>query len=140
MNILFICSHNSARSQMAEGIARSLFGSTATIESAGAIPKQVNPLAVEVMHEVGIDISKQYAKNFDELPLKFIVKIDYMISLCKEADCPDMVSRTAKKLSWAMPDPANHEQLTKDEQLELFRKSRDLIQTKLNEFKNELAL
>lgn len=106
MNILFLCTGNSARSQIAEGLAKSIFGSKASIESAGSQPKSLNPLAVEAMKEIGIDISRNYSKSYDKLPLKFIVKTDFIISLCAEENCPDMASRTAKKITWPIVDPA----------------------------------
>jgi arsenate reductase len=127
-NILFLCVANSARSQMAEGIARNLFGDKAVIESAGSIPKGVHTLAIESMKEIGIDISKQYSKNTDKLPLRFIVKIDYMISLCEEDTCPDMASRTAQKLKWAINDPAV------DNEIQCFRIARDQIKKLIEEF------
>jgi len=127
-NILFLCVANSARSQMAEGIARSLFGDKAVIESAGSIPKGVHPLAIEAMKEIGIDISKQYSKSTDKLPLRFIVKIDFMISLCEEDTCPDMASRTAQKLKWVIEDPA----IKND--IQSFRDARDKIQASIKEF------
>jgi arsenate reductase len=137
MNILFLCVANSARSQMAEGIARNLLGDKATIESSGSIPKSVYPLAVEVMKEIGIDISKQYSKSHDKLPLKFIVKIDYMISLCEEDSCPDMASRTAKKIKWPITDPVIAEEA---DRLQAFRDARDNIKAQLEKFAKEVGL
>ena len=127
-NILFLCVANSARSQIAEGIARNLFGDKAIIESAGSLPKGVHPLAIEVMKEIGIDISKQYSKSTDKLPLRFIVKIDFMISLCEEDTCPDMASKTAQKLKWVIQDPA----IMND--IQSFRVARDRIKDLIEEF------
>ena len=127
-NILFLCVANSARSQIAEGIARNLFGDKAIIESAGSLPKGVHPLAIEAMKEIGIDISKQYSKSTDKLPLRFIVKIDFMISLCEEDTCPDMASKTAQKLKWVIQDPA----IMND--IQSFRVARDRIKDLIEEF------
>ena len=66
INILFMCVANSARSQLAEGLARSIFGSDAEIQSAGSNPGSLNPFAIQVMNEIGIDISKQYSKSIDD--------------------------------------------------------------------------
>ena len=136
MNILFLCVANSARSQMAEGIARNLLGDRATIESSGSLPKGVHPLAIEAMKEIGIDISKQYSKNHDKLPLKFIVKIDYMISLCEEDSCPDMASRTAKKIKWPITDPVI---ASEADRLQTFRDTRDLIRSHIENFAKEIG-
>lgn len=133
-NILFLCVANSARSQMAEGIARKLFGDKAVIESAGSLPKGVHPLAIEAMNEIGVDISKQYSKNTDKLPLRFIVKIDFMISLCEEDTCPDMASRTAKKIKWPIQDPVT------ENNIESFREARDRIKELIQEFGKEEGL
>ena len=134
-NILFLCVANSARSQMAEGIAKNFFGDKAVVESAGSFPKGVHPLAIEAMKEIGIDISKQYSKNTDKLPLRFIVKIDYMISLCEEDACPDMVSRTAQKLKWVIQDPA-----ISTDGIQSFRVARDQIKELIENFGKENEL
>ena len=72
MNILFLCVANSARSQMAEGLARQIFGKGATVLSAGSAPSTVNPLAIQVMQEMGIDISRQQSKSVDTIDLKSV--------------------------------------------------------------------
>jgi arsenate reductase len=137
MKILFMCVANSARSQLAEGLAKNLFGPTFEIQSAGSQPSKLNPLAVEVMKELDIDISKQYSKSFDEISPKFVVSIDYVITLCAEEVCP-VISTKAKKLHWPFPDPAGHESLSHEEQLARFRSARDAIKNKLAAFKVEL--
>jgi arsenate reductase len=139
MNILFMCVANSARSQLAEGLAKSLFGDDVEIESAGSKPSKVNPLAVEAMKEVGIDLSNHYSKTADNLSPRFLVKLDYVITLCAEEVCPVLVSK-AKKLHWPMPDPAGHGEMSHEEQLQLFRVTREEIKKKLIVFKNELNL
>lgn len=138
MNILFMCVANSARSQMAEGLAKKLFGENATIESAGSQPSKVNPLAITIMHEVGVDISKHYSKSYDDLRPGFIVKLDYVITLCAEEVCPTMVSR-ARKLHWPLPDPANKPG-TEDEQVNRFRETRDALTTNLKSFAIEAGI
>ncbi|PWU21398.1 MAG: hypothetical protein C5B49_02690 [Bdellovibrio sp.] len=80
MNILFMCVANSARSQIAEGLAKKVFPE-AEVRSAGSQPGKLNPFAVSAMNEIGIDISRQHSKGIDDLPPKFIVAIDYIIML-----------------------------------------------------------
>ena len=138
MNILFMCVANSARSQLAEGLAREVF-SHGEFRSAGSHPGKLNPYAVAVMKEVGIDISKHYSKSIDELPPKFIVNLDYIITLCAEEVCPTMASK-AKKLHWPLPDPATKDPLSEEEALKRFRDARDAIHARLKEFKKELGL
>ncbi len=133
-----MCVANSARSQLAEGIAKSIFPGDVEIESAGSQPTKVNPLAIEVMKEVGIDVSKHYSKSTDQLSPRFLVDMDYVITLCAEEVCPTLVSK-AKKLHWPLPDPAGHNELSKDEQLALFRRTRDAIKEKLTAFKREIG-
>lgn len=133
MKILFMCVANSARSQLAEGLAKSIFPD-AEIQSAGSHPGKLNPFAVKVMNEIGIDISKHYSKSTDDLSPKFIVDLDYVITLCAEEVCPIMVSK-AKKLHWPLPDPAGS---GSDSQItERFRRTRDEIRSRLEAFKKE---
>lgn len=137
MKILFMCVANAARSQLAEGLARELFPE-AEIQSAGSHPGLLNPYAVKVMKEVGIDISQHYSKSIDDLSPKFIAGLDFVITLCAEEVCPMLISK-AKKLHWPHPDPATKEPLPDAEVLERFRKARDAISAKLKEFKRELG-
>lgn len=89
MKILFLCVANSARSQIAEGLAKELFGARAEIESAGSMPSgKVQPWAVEVLKEDGIDISRNFSKSFEHISPKFVVGLDYVITLCAEEICP----------------------------------------------------
>lgn len=138
MKILFMCVANSARSQLAEGLARALFPDF-EIRSAGSHPGKLNPHAVTVMKEIGLDISGHYSKSLDDLPPKFIVGIDYIITLCAEEVCPVMMAPRAKKLHWPFPDPASKEPLPNTEMSRRFREARDSIQEKLKEFKVELG-
>ena len=136
MKILFMCVANSARSQLAEGLARKVFPNT-EIQSAGSHPGKLNPYAVTVMKEVGIDISGHHSKSVDDLSPKFIVGLDYVITLCAEEVCPMLVSK-AKKLHWPHVDPATKDSLPKEEALRRFRAARDAISKKLEEFKREI--
>ncbi len=124
-----MCVANSARSQIAEGLARDLFPD-AEIESAGSEPSRVNQLAVEVMSEIGLDITQQYSKSIDKLPSNFLVDLDFVVTLCQEEVCPALQSK-AKKLHWPMLDPVIGEELTMEERLTRFRKTRDGIKSKL---------
>ena len=138
MNILFMCVANSARSQIAEGLARELLPGF-EIRSAGSHPGKLNPHAVTALKEVGIDISKHYSKSIDDLPPKFIVSLDYIITLCAEEVCPTMVSQRAKKLHWPFPDPATKEPLPEAEELKHFREARDAISARLKKFQSEIG-
>lgn len=137
MKILFMCVANSARSQLAEGLAKKLFPQ-AEIQSAGSHPGKLNPYAVSVMGEVGIDISSHFSKSTDDLSPKFLVDLDYVITLCAEEVCPVLVSK-AKKLHWPFPDPATREPIGDDEALQRFRSARDAISARLQQFKAELS-
>lgn len=133
MKILFLCVANSARSQLAEGLAKHLFPQ-AEIQSAGSQPGKLNPYAVAVMKEIGIDISKHYSKSTDDLSPAFLANLDYVITLCAEEVCPVLISK-AKKLHWPFPDPASKTPLPEEESLRRFRAARDAISAKLKEFK-----
>jgi arsenate reductase len=138
MNILFMCVANSARSQLAEGLAKSLFPD-AEIRSAGSHPSKLNPYAVAAMKEIGIDISKEFSKSIDQLPPKFLVGLNYVITLCAEEVCPVIVTRTAKRLHWPFPDPATKDPLPEAESLKRFREARDAILARLKQFKEEIG-
>ena len=101
--ILFVCTGNSARSQMAEGLARALAVPEVEVASAGTHPRGVHPLAIEAMQERGIDIASQQSKRVEEVPAGF----DYVITLCDDAarDCPVLPARRAR-IHWSLPDPA----------------------------------
>jgi len=107
MNILFLCVGNSARSQIAEGLAREILGKNHVIESAGSIPTgKINPNAVWAMNEIGIDISSQYSKSTEDLEKSFMDNLDFVITLCAEEVCP-ILNNNAKKIHWMNEDPAN---------------------------------
>ena len=131
-----MCVANSARSQLAEGLARQIF-TDADIQSAGSHPGSLNPYAVAVMKEIGLDISGHYSKSFDNLSPQFIVGLDYLITLCSEEVCPTMATK-AKKLHWPQSDPATKEHLPEAALLKRFRQARDTIEKRLKEFKTEI--
>jgi len=128
--VLFMCVANSARSQMAEGIAKTLYPNI-KFQSAGSMPSRVNPFAIEVMKEIHIDISDHYSKSFENLDEDFINNLDYVIPLCKEEVCP-ILNSDAIILPLPFEDPASDNSLNK------FREVRDLIKDKLEELKNTL--
>ncbi len=135
--ILFMCVANSARSQLAEGLARHLLGSKAFIESAGSQPSRVNPLAVAALAEIGIDISGHRSKSVDDLDPAFVAELDCVITLCAEEVCPVILSK-ARKLHWPHPDPGKAG--TEAEKLQSFREVRDAIRSKLEALRAELGL
>lgn len=129
-NVLFLCVGNSARSQMAEGFLRHLSAGRFQAFSAGIEPRTVHPLAMEVMLEKGIDISRQYSKGLDAIDLE---EMDIVITLCEEAEqrCP-MLPLKAEKFHWFLPDPAKA-QGSEEEKLSKFREVRDKIEIKVKE-------
>ncbi len=131
-----MCVANSARSQMAEGLARHIFGSNAQIESAGSNPTQVNSLAITVMKEIGIDISSHHSKSWNEIPPNFKNHLNYVITLCAEEVCPTLDSK-AQRLHWPLPDPAGHSG-AEEEQLQRFRLVRNELNSRLQLFCKEL--
>jgi arsenate reductase (thioredoxin) len=136
MVILFLCVANSARSQIAEALARSIFKDLASVESAGSQPTQINPYAIRVLREIGIDASKQYSKSIEDLSPGYVSSIDYVITLCAEEVCSVLPSK-AKRLHWPLPDPAGKEG-TEQEQLQRFRTIRDELGKRLREFVSQL--
>ncbi|NHI91942.1 MAG: arsenate reductase ArsC [Candidatus Lokiarchaeota archaeon] len=130
--VLFLCTENSCRSQMAEGLLRYFGGDYFEIFSAGIEPaSEVNPFAVEVMKEIGIDISRQYPKHIKEFLNQ---NIDYVITTCDNAQrsCPIFPGNTIN-IHWRLNDPAEAVG-TKEERLKVFRNTRDLIYKKIQEF------
>ncbi len=124
--ILFLCTGNSCRSQMAEGFTKKMFPKNIEIFSAGLEPKGVHPMAVKVMQEVGIDISRQRSKNISEVPID---KIDLVVTLCGDAAerCPVFPGKV-KKNHWSLDDPAKV-QGSQEEIIKIFRKVRDKIKS-----------
>ena len=124
--ILFLCVANSARSQMAEGLARARFGDKALVQSAGSKPSTVNPLAIRALAEVGIDLSGHRSKSVSEIDPS---TVDTVVTLCAEEECPVFLGK-AERLHWGLPDPAAGEG-TPEERLQKFREIRDEIQRRL---------
>jgi arsenate reductase len=140
MKILFMCVANSARSQVAEGLAKAIFGSSHEIQSAGSIPfDHVNPGAIVVLNEIGIDASKQYSKRAQDLPPEFLASLDLLITLCAEESCPVLASK-AKKLHWPLPDPAHVGEPGSEARLHAFRAVREELKKRLERLKTELGL
>jgi len=135
-NILFLCVANSARSQIAEGLARKLFGDKANVSSAGSQPTRVNPHAVAVMAETGIDISTQQSKSVDSIDP---TEVDLVITLCAEEVCPVMPGRV-KRLHWPIPDPnpPGEPEPPEQEALARFRAARDQIRQHIENLVDEL--
>ena len=138
MNVLFMCVANSARSQLAEGLASKVFPN-ATIMSAGSHPSSLNPHAVTVMQEWAIDISRHTSKSIEDLPRDFLQDLDFVITLCAEEVCPVILSEKATKLHWPFPDPASKNQITNEIALTRFRAARDAISEKLQLWAKELG-
>ena len=122
--VYFICPFNASRSQMAEGFARTLAGDRCEIRSGGLLPTRLDPRAVVVMLEAGVDISAHRAKPVDPACLRRAAAV---ISLCGDADdlCP-VVPPSTRHLHWEVPDPA-HADGTEPERLEAFRRIRNTI-------------
>lgn len=125
-SILFLCVANSARSQMAEGLARARFGDRARVQSAGSVPSVVNPVAIEVLAEIGIDISSHTSKSVDTIDP---AGVDVVVTLCAEEVCPVILGR-ARRLHWPLPDPAAAPAERKHQR---FRDVRDQIAARLAE-------
>jgi arsenate reductase len=141
MKILFLCEHNSARSQMAEGLLKHLYGQKYEVFSAGSNPTQVHPLAIKVMAEIGIDISQQYSKSIEEFRN---VDIDLAVSVCKSSakllcslcsspiigDRPEIIGTTLPKakryIDHGFTDPSETDG-TLEQKVEAFRRTRDEI-------------
>ena len=128
-HILFLCVANSARSQMAEGIARSIAPEGVTVSSAGSNPTSVRAEAIQVLGEIGIDISHHRSKSVDEIDPNLP---DTVITLCSEEVCPVFLG-DAERLHWGLPDPAGV-QGTESVRLQQFRNVRDEIRRRLEDY------
>jgi arsenate reductase len=129
--VLFLCTGNSARSQMAEGFLRHLAGDRYAVASAGIDPSTVNPLAIAAMREVGIDISGQRSKSADSL---LDQHFRYVITVCDSASqrCP-VFPGVATRLHWPLEDPAQATG-TEADRLAVFRRIRDELETRVRAF------
>jgi arsenate reductase len=130
VKVLFLCTGNSARSQMAEGYLRHVAGDRFEAMSAGIEPKGLNPLAIEAMKEIGIDISRQTSKDVVNLLGQHI---PYVVTVCDNARerCP-IFPRTYKFLHWSFEDPAAA-QGSHEEKLAVFRRVRDEIAQRIDQ-------
>ena len=128
--VLILCTGNSARSQMAEGILRDLNGENYDVESAGMEPSRVRPEAIEAMKEIGIDISSHRSKSVDEFAGQ---RFDYVITVCDNANevCP-VYPEDTERIHWSFSDPAA---VTGSDEVRLaaFRKVRDEIRDRFRE-------
>jgi len=134
IRVLFVCIHNSARSQMAEAFMNQLGGDKFEAHSAGLEPGKLNPIVVEAMKEIGIDISGKKTQGVFDL-LKNGEFFGYVITVCDEASgerCP-LFPGAGKKIHWGFPDPSAL-QGSHDEKLQETRRIRDVIKEKVAEF------
>lgn len=125
-SMLFLCVANSARSQMAEGVARHLFGGAIRVQSAGSQPSHVRPEAIQVLGELGIDISGHHSKSVETIAPE---SVDTVITLCAEEVCPVFLAK-ATRLHWGLPDPARVEGV-QAARLDAFRAARDQLVKRL---------
>ena len=135
-SILFLFVANSARSQMAEGLGRMIFGDRIPVQSAGSEPSKVNPYAIEVMAEIGVDLSKHYSKSVQTINRDTVGTV---ITLCAEEVCPLFLGKV-RRLHWPIPDPASKDpMISREEMLVRFRAARDAVRTMLEQFATEVA-
>ncbi len=136
IRVLFLCTHNSARSQMAEGLLREMGRGSYEVFSAGTEATFVRPLAMQVMSEVAIDISRQRSKVSTEYLSQ---PFDYVITVCDQANesCP-VFAGASHRLHWSFPDPSQA-QGTPQQQLAVYRQVRDSIAHRLTEWLDELS-
>jgi arsenate reductase (thioredoxin) len=133
-SVLFLCVANSARSQMAEGLGRMIFGDRVSVQSAGSEPSKVNPYAVEVMRELGVDLTTHHSKSVQTIDA---TTVETVITLCAEEVCPAFLGK-ARRLHWPVPDPASKDpSISREEMLTRFRTARDTIRDKLERFARE---
>lgn len=135
MKILFLCVANSARSQMAEGLCRALCAARRLpfdVESAGSVPTHVNPVAIDAMREIGIDITGQRSKAVDTVDPG---ACDQIVTLCADEVCPVVPGRVQQH-HWPLPDPAA---APPDQRLAAFRMTRDDISRRLAVFLDTLV-
>ena len=129
--VLMLCVANSARSQMAEGLARALLPPSIRVQSAGSRPSHVHPVAIEVMRELGIDLSRQRSKSVETIDP---ASVDTVITLCAEEACPLFLGE-ATRLHWEQPDPAAA--TSAEERLHQFRAVRDALKARLTRWRDD---
>ncbi|MBD2862271.1 arsenate reductase (thioredoxin) [Paenibacillus oceani] len=133
--VYFLCTGNSCRSQMADGFLKALGGEKYEVKSAGLEAHGLNPRAVQVMKEAGVDISRNTSDVIDP---ELLNRADYVITLCGHADehCPMIANKNVTKWHWGFDDPAKATG-TEDEIMEQFRTVRDSIQNRIKQFVKE---
>jgi len=132
--LLFMCVANSARSQMAECIARHMAPPNIRVHSAGSAPSSVNPYAIRALDEIGLSTDGQYSKGVDDVPLD---TLRWVITLCAEEVCP-VLPLQVETLHWPHPDPAGAGS-TDQETLTGFRQVRDAIQLRIEDFFKKIS-
>lgn len=133
-SILFLCVANSARSQMAEALAKDILGPEVLVQSAGSAPSVVNPYAKLVLDEIGLSTDGHRSKHVDTIDPG---GVDLVITLCAEESCPLFLG-DAERRSWAMPDPDRKEEdLTEEERVQCFREAREKIKARVLALKAE---
>lgn len=131
--ILFLCVENAARSQMAEGLAGALAPAGVEVASAGSAPRAVHPLAVEVMGEIGVDISHHHSKSIESIDAS---RFDTVITLCADEVCP-VLPGAARRLHWPLPDAAAAPG-SDAERRQAFRSVRDQLRARITQLLGEL--
>ena len=122
--VLFLCVANSARSQMAEALARQLLGERVNVQSAGSMPSRVNPYAIDVLAELGVDLATHTSKSVQSIAPQ---TVDVVVTLCAEEVCPVFLGQ-ARRLHGPIADPASDDPtLTREQMLARFRTARDQI-------------
>ncbi len=133
MNILFLCVGNSARSQIAEALAKDMLPKSFDIRSAGSLPsKKVHKDAIIVMSDIGINIDTNVTKSINDIDKDFITNLDYVITLCAQEVCP-VVPAATKVFHWPNEDPDN-DSLNKIQSINAFIKTRENIFKLLKKF------
>ena len=136
-SILFMCVANSARSQMAEGLGRMILGERIPVQSAGSEPSTVNPYAIEVMRELGVDLTTHHSKSVQTIDPATVTTV---VTLCAEEVCPVFLGK-ATRLHWPVPDPASKDAtLPREEMLTRFRMARDSIRAKIEQYARDLGV
>ena len=129
-SVLFLCVANSARSQLAEALARARFGDRVRVQSAGTRPSHVNPHAITVMAERGLDMSAQHSKAITTIDP---TTVDLVVTLCAEEVCPLFLG-AATRLHWPIDDPASTDpSISREQFLARFRRAADEIDARLAE-------
>lgn len=134
LSVLFLCTGNSCRSQMAEALLRKHAGNSFEVFSAGISPRGIDPMTIEVLQEIGINTSSLNSKSISVYGMGFR-NFDYLITVCAKAEknCPSMFPGTGEQLYWPFDDPAEQTGSQK-ERIDFFRKTRDEIEKKIVQF------